>query len=145
MIKILCLGKLKEKYLKELVSDYEKRISKYHKIEIVELKDENDLTLEKEHILQHINNRDYVIVLDILGNHLDSVSFARKLESVFLESSNIVFVIGSSLGLHEDIKKRANYSLSFSEMTFPHGLFRGMILEQIYRAFKIINNESYHK
>ncbi len=145
MIKILCLGKLKEKYLKELVSDYEKRISKYHKIEIVELKDENDLTLEKEHILQHINNRDYVIALDISGNHLDSVSFARKLESVFLESSSIVFVIGSSLGLHEDIKKRANYSLSFSQMTFPHGLFRGMILEQIYRAFKIINNESYHK
>ena len=145
MIKILCLGRLKETYLKELVSDYLKRINKYHKIEIVELKDENDLEAEKNHLLNYITNRDYVITMDIEGNNLDSVSFANKLESVFIESSSIVFVIGSSLGLHEDIKKRANYSLSFSKMTFPHGLFRGILLEQIYRAFKIINNESYHK
>ena len=145
MIKILCLGRLKETYLKELVSDYLKRINKYHKIEIVELKDENDLEAEKNHLLNYITNRDYVITMDIEGNNLDSVSFANKLESVFIESSSIVFVIGSSLGLHEDIKKRANYSLSFSTMTFPHGLFRGILLEQIYRAFKIINNESYHK
>ena len=145
MIKILCLGKLKETYLKEVVSDYLKRINKYHKIEIIELKDENDLEVEKNHLLNYITNRDYVITMDIEGNCLDSVSFAKKLDSVFIESSSIVFVIGSSLGLHEDIKKRANYSLSFSRMTFPHGLFRGILLEQIYRAFKIINNESYHK
>lgn len=145
MIKILCLGKLKETYLKELIGDYTKRISKYHKIEIIELKDENDLELEKNHLCNFITNRDYVITMDIEGNHLDSVSFAKKLESIFMEASNIIFVIGSSLGLHEDIKKRANYSLSFSKMTFPHGLFRGILLEQIYRAFKIINNESYHK
>ena len=145
MIKILCLGKLKETYLKEMISDYLVRINKYHKTEIIELKDENNLEIEKNHLLNYITNRDYVITMDIEGNGLDSVSFAKKLESVFIESSNIVFVIGSSLGLHEDVKKRANYSLSFSKMTFPHGLFRGILLEQIYRAFKIINNESYHK
>lgn len=145
MIKIICLGKLKEKYLEELVNDYLKRISKYHKIEIIELKDENDLTKEAKNIIKYIDTKDYVISLDINGKSLNSVDFANLLNQTFIKYSNITFVIGSSFGLDESIKNRSNLLLSFSSMTFPHGLFRGLLLEQIYRAFKINNNESYHK
>ena len=145
MIKIICLGKIKEDYLNKMIDDYAKRISKYHKLEIVELKDTNDLAEEKEDILKHINNQDYVIALDIDGENIDSVSLAKKIDNTFLTNGTIDFIIGSSYGLHEDIKKRANYRLSFSKMTFPHGLFRAILLEQIYRSFKILNNESYHK
>ena len=145
MIKILCVGKIKENYLKDLINDYSKRISKYHKLEIIEVKAEDNLEKERDHLLPYLGNRDYVITLEILGNSLTSEEFAKKLDETFLVSSVITFVIGSSLGLHEDIKKRANYALSFSKLTFPHGLFRGVLLEQIYRAFKINNHESYHK
>lgn len=145
MIKIICLGKIKEDYLNKMIEDYQKRISKYHKIEIIELKDTNDLAAERDDILKHINNQDYVIALDIDGENLDSVALSKKIDSVFLTNGTIDFIIGSSYGLHEDIKKRANYRLSFSKMTFPHGLFRAMLLEQIYRSFKILNNEKYHK
>ena len=96
-------------------------------------------------ILKHINNQDYVIALDINGENLDSVSLAKKIDSTFLNYGTITFIIGSSFGLHEDVKRRANYKLSFSKLTFPHGLFRGILLEQIYRSFKILNNETYHK
>lgn len=145
MIKIICLGKIKEDYLNKLIEDYQKRISRYHKIEIIELKDENDLTIEKNNIEKYISNQDYVIALDIDGNNLDSVSLAKKIDETFLHHSTITFIIGSSEGLHQDIKNRANYRLSFSKLTFPHGLFRGVLLEQIYRSFKILNNETYHK
>ena len=145
MIKILCVGKIKENYLKEMIMDYEKRISKYHKIEIIEVKDEDNLEKEKEHLLSFISPRDYVITLEILGSVMSSEDLAKKIDELFLNYSTITFVIGSSLGLHDDVKKRANLALSFSKFTFPHGLFRGILLEQIYRSFKILNNESYHK
>ena len=145
MIKILCVGKIKENYLKEMIEDYEKRISKYHKIEIIEVKDEDHLEKERDHLLPFISPRDYVITLEILGKTMTSEELAKKIDELFLTHSTITFVIGSSLGLHEDVKKRANLALSFSKFTFPHGLFRGILLEQIYRSFKILNNESYHK
>lgn len=145
MIKIICLGKIKEKYLVDLIADYQKRISRYYKIQIIELKDYDNLEIEKENILKHLGNNDYIIALDINGEEQDSVSFAKKLDSIFLTNSTITFLIGSSYGLHEDLKKMANYRMSFSKLTFPHGLFRGILLEQIYRAFKILNNETYHK
>lgn len=145
MIKIICLGKIKEEYLKKLISDYQKRISRYHRIEIIELNDSNDLKKEANDILNHINNQEYVIALDIAGNTLSSIELAQKIDKTFLNHSTITFIIGSSYGLDESIKKRADYRLSFSQLTFPHGLFRGILLEQIYRSFKIINNESYHK
>lgn len=145
MIKIICLGKIKEEYLNKLIEDYKKRISRYHKLEIIELKDENDLLIEKNNIEKYIGNQDYVIALDINGTELDSVSLAKKIDETFLSHGTITFIIGSSYGLHEDIKARANFRLSFSRLTFPHGLFRGVLLEQIYRAFKILNNETYHK
>ncbi|MBE6146291.1 MAG: 23S rRNA (pseudouridine(1915)-N(3))-methyltransferase RlmH [Firmicutes bacterium] len=145
MIKIICMGKIKEDYLNKLIDDYKKRISRYHKIEIIELNDSNDLQKESVDILKHINNQDYVIALDIHGENLDSVELAKKIDSTFLNYGTITFIIGSSFGLHEDVKRRANYKLSFSKLTFPHGLFRGILLEQIYRSFKILNNETYHK
>ena len=145
MIKILCVGKIKENYLKEMIQDYEKRISKYHKIEIIEVKDEDNLEKERDHLLPFISNRDYVITLEILGKMMTSEELAKKIDEIYLTHPTITFVIGSSLGLHEDLKKRANLAVSFSKFTFPHGLFRGVLLEQIYRSFKILNNESYHK
>lgn len=145
MIKIICLGKIKEDYLNKMIEDYKKRISRYHKIEIIELNDSNDLLKESLDIKKHIGNQDYVIALDIDGENIDSVSLAKKIDTTFLSHSTITFIIGSSYGLHQDIKDRANYRLSFSKLTFPHGLFRGILLEQIYRSFKILNNETYHK
>ncbi len=145
MIKIICLGKIKEKYLNELINDYSKRINKYHKLEIIELNDENDLNLETNNILKKINNKEYVIALDIDGKKIDSQNFAKLINNTFINYSTITFIIGSSLGLSDKIKNIANYRLSFSSMTYPHGLFRGILLEQIYRAFKINNNETYHK
>lgn len=145
MIKIICLGKIKENYLKEFILDYEKRINKYHKLEIVELKDEDSLLKEEESILKHLNLKDYIVTLEIEGRKLNSLELATFLDKTFISNSNITFIIGSSLGLSKNIKEISNYSLSFSNMTFPHGLFRGLLLEQIYRAFKINNHETYHK
>ena len=145
MIKIICLGKLKEKYLTDLVNDYKKRIKKYHKIEIIELKDEEDLESEANNILKYIGKNDYIITLEIEGKEIDSVSFAKLIDETFITHSTITFIIGSSTGLSNRIKNRSNYKLSFSKLTSPHGLFRGILLEQIYRAFKINNNENYHK
>lgn len=145
MIKIICLGKLKEEYLKELVEDYLKRIQKYHKIELIELKDEENLECEAKNILKYIGNHDFVVTLEIEGKNYTSEEFANLMSSTFIKYSTITFIIGSSTGLHESIKKLSNLALSFSKLTFPHGLFRGILLEQIYRAFKINNHESYHK
>lgn len=144
MIKIICVGKVKERYLRDMIDDYTKRISKYYKIEIIELADSN-INKEKEELLRVINTKDYNIVMDIDGNNLSSKEFAEKIDKVFLVNSNITFIIGGSDGISNEIKELANYRLSFSRLTFPHQLFRGILLEQIYRAFKILNNESYHK
>ena len=144
MIKIICVGKLKEDYLKSGVSDYVKRISKYHKINVIEVSDSNIDNEEKE-IIKHIDSRDYVISLCIEGEMLSSLELSMKIDNIFIGYSTITFVIGGSYGISSRIKERSNMRLSFSKMTFPHGLFRIMLLEQIYRSFKINNNESYHK
>ena len=144
MIKIICVGKLKEKYLTDATLEYKKRISKYTNIEIIELKDSN-ITKEKEEILKHINKKEYIITLQIDGNMISSLDFAKKIDDIFLTNPDITFIIGGSDGLDEEIKKISNYKLSFSLLTFPHQLFRVMLLEQIYRCFKILNNETYHK
>ncbi len=144
MIKIICPGKIKEVYLREAIEDYKKRISKYHKIEIIEVED-STIDEEEKRILKHIDNKDYVITLEIKGNSLTSEEFADKIDKTFIGHSCICFVIGGSLGLSDEVKKRSNYRLSFSSFTFPHQLFRVILLEQIYRAFKILNNETYHK
>ena len=151
MIKIITVGYLKEQYLKDAIAEYLKRLRKYTNIEIVEVKDEGlvekekALKLEEEKILKYIQDKDYIITLEIEGKELDSVEFANKLDKIQLEYSNITFVIGGSYGLSNILKEKANYHLSFSRLTFPHQLFRVILLEQIYRAFKIINNEEYHK
>lgn len=144
MIKIICVGKVKEKYLQEAISDYMKRLSKYHKVDIIILEDSN-MAEEKIRILKHIDSKDYVITLDIEGKELSSLELADKLDKTFITNSSICFVIGGSYGLDREVKKRANFSLSFSKLTFPHQLFRVILLEQIYRSFKILNNETYHK
>ena len=148
MIKIICIGKLKEDYLKKAMEEYKKRITKYSKIEMIELEDEsngNILEKEKTKILKYINEKDYVITLEIDGSSIDSMELSKKIESIYLNYSNITFIIGGSYGLNDDIKKRSNYALSFSKLTFPHQLFRVMLLEQIYRSFKIMHHETYHK
>ena len=145
MIKIICIGKIKENYLQELINDYKTRISKYHKIEIIELKD-NNINDESNDIIKHINTKDYNICLDIKGDKINSVELATLINDTFTNySSNITFIIGGSNGVNDEVKRLVNKRVSFSDMTFPHGLFRGILLEQIYRSFKIINNESYHK
>ncbi len=144
MIKIVCVGKIKEKYLRDAISDYEKRISKYHKINIIEVEDSN-MKEESIRILKNIKKDDFVITLEINGNVISSMEFANKIDKLFITNSNITFVIGGSDGIDDIVKERSNYSLSFSTFTFPHQLFRVILLEQIYRCFKILNNETYHK
>lgn len=145
MIKLICIGKLKENYLKELIDDYLKRINNYHKIEIIELKDSNKEE-ESKLILKNIEKKDYVISLDIKGKKFNSVKFKEKIENLFINGySDIAFIIGGSEGLDKIVLEISNEIISFSDFTFPHGLFRGILLEQIYRVFKIMNNETYHK
>lgn len=145
MINIICIGKIKEKYLVDLINDYKKRIEKYHKINIIELKESQNIEIEAEPILKNIHERDYVIACCIEGKRMNSLELEHTISGAFLESGTIDFIIGSSCGLSEKVKNRANLLLSFSDFTIPHGLFRGLLLEQIYRSFKIKNNESYHK
>lgn len=145
MINIICLGKIKENYIKEMINDYTKRINKYHKINIIELKEEISLEKETESIMKYIHQQDYIIALAIEGNELDSISFANHINDTFNHFGTIDFIIGESDGLSDTIKNKANYLLSFSKMTFPHGLFRPILLEQIYRSFKINNHEKYNK
>ncbi len=145
MIKIICVGKIKEEYLKELINDYKNRINKYHKIEIIELKDNEDIKKEKDEILNVMNNNDFNIALCINGKSYNSVDFANHLANLFISNSNITFIIGGSNGLSEEVLSLCKEKISFSTLTFPHGLFRGILLEQLYRSFKINNNERYHK
>ncbi len=150
MIKILCIGKLKESFWKDAIKEYEKRLTKYTKLELLELEEEKmdsiqALAKERDRILKHIKEDDYVITLEIEGTEVTSEELSKKLEELEMKYRKITFVIGSSHGLHEDIKRRSNYALSFSKMTFPHQLFRVILLEQIYRAYKIKNHENYHK
>ena len=150
MIKIITVGKLKEQYFKDACNEYLKRLSKYTKIDLIEVPDENyDITKtldkEKENIIKHISDKDYIITLEIEGKELSSIELSKKINDTLISNSDITFIIGGSYGLHEDIKKLSNYSLSFSKMTFPHQLFRIMLLEQIYRSYKILKNETYHK
>ncbi len=145
MIKIICVGKIKEKYLTDLINDYKTRITKYQKIEIIELKD-NNIESESNEILNHLNNKDYNILMDIHGKKINSVDLSNLIDSKFTTGYNtITFIIGGSNGVNELVRENVQMLLSFSDMTFPHGLFRGILLEQIYRSFKILNNESYHK
>ena len=145
MIRIICVGKLKEKYLTDFIDDYKTRLSKYTKIEIIELKDSN-INKESEEILKTINDKDYNIMMDINGKKLDSIGFSKLIDKTFSEGyGTITFIIGASNGVTDEVKNKCNYRLSFSDMTFPHGVFRCILLEQIYRSFKILNNESYHK
>jgi 23S rRNA (pseudouridine1915-N3)-methyltransferase len=150
MIKIICIGKIKENYLKDAIKEYKKRISKYTNIEIIELDDYNydvkkTLLTEYNNIIKVLNTSDYNILLDINGNELDSLSFAKKINDTLTINSNITFIIGGSYGVLDELRDKVNYRLSFSKMTFPHQLFRVLLLEQIYRAYKINNNEEYHK
>lgn len=145
MIKIICAGKIKEKYLNELISDYQTRINKYHKIEIIEVKDSSDYREEVNNYLKVINSKDYNIALTIDGTMFDSEKFASHINNLFNYNGTITFIIGPSTGLDKQIIALTKEQISFSSLTFPHGLFRGILLEQIYRAFKINNNETYHK
>lgn len=151
MIKIISVGSIKEKYLKDAIEEYTKRLKKYTNIEIIEVKDEGlveeskAIFLEGEKIKKHISPKDYIITLEIEGKELTSLEFSNKIDQILIENSNIAFIIGGSYGLSEEIKQKAKFHLSFSKMTFPHQMFRIMLLEQIYRAYKIINNERYHK
>ena len=151
MIKIITVGQIKEDYLKEAIEEYQKRIQKYTSLEINEIKDEGFVEeekakkLEAEKIEKYIHEKDYLITLEIEGKEYTSLEFAEKLRNIQIETSNITFIIGGSYGLADSIKQKAKMHLSFSKMTFPHQLFRVILLEQIYRAYKINNNESYHK
>lgn len=157
-ITIIAVGKLKEKYLKLAIDEYVKRLGRYCKVNILELPDEKtpDNASEKEEllikeregklILSKIKERSYVIALDLNGKQLSSEEFARFIHINGVQgNSNIVLVIGGSLGLSIDVLNRADYKLCFSKMTFPHQLFRVMLLEQVYRGFRIVNGEPYHK
>lgn len=144
MIKIIVVGKLKENYLKDALKEYMKRLSKYSKINLIEVSD-SDIDEEALSIIKNINDKDYVITLDIKGKELSSLELASKLDEWLINNSNLCFIVGGSDGLGSLIKDRSNYSISFSKLTFPHQLFRIMLLEQLYRAFKINHNETYHK
>ena len=151
MIKLITVGTIKEKYLKDAIEEYTKRIKKYTNIELIEVKDEGlveeskAISLEAEKIKKHLSPRDYIVTMEIEGKQLTSEEFSEKLNQIQIENSNIVFIIGGSYGLSQEIKNMSKLHLSFSKMTFPHQLFRVLLLEQIYRSYKILNNESYHK
>lgn len=148
-MKIICVGKVKERFFVDAINEYSKRISKYTKLEIIEIPDEANESIamkkEGEKILSKIKDNDYVVTLEIEGNSLTSLEFAKKIDNNFNSNKNLTFVIGGSYGLDELVKSRSDYKLSFSKFTFPHQLFRVILLEQIYRAYKINHNENYHK
>ena len=146
MIKIICFGKLKENYLINAVNDYFERINKYHKISILELKYSENIFDEEKELLKIIqNDKSYKILLDIKGEEVSSIEFSTLINDKLTHFSSITFIIGSSNGVSENIKNFVNQRISFGKITMPHGLFRAVLLEQIYRSFKILNNESYHK
>lgn len=146
MIKIICFGKLKENYLVNAVNDYFERVNKYHKLSIIELKDSENIFDEEKELLKIIqNDKSYKILLDIKGEEVSSIEFSTLINDKLTHFSSITFIIGSSNGVSENIKNFINQKISFGKITMPHGLFRAVLLEQIYRSFKILNNESYHK
>lgn len=146
MIKIICFGKLKENYLVNSVNDYFERVNKYHKLSIIELKDSDNIIDEEKELLKIIqNDKSYKILLDIKGEEVSSIEFSTLINDKLTHFSSITFIIGSSNGVSENIKNFMNQKISFGKITMPHGLFRAVLLEQIYRSFKILNNESYHK
>ena len=157
-ITVIAVGKIKEKYLKDALAEYSKRLSRYCKLEIIEVADEKtpdqaseaaeDLIRAKEgeRILKHIRDDMFVITLEIGGKMLTSEEFADKIETLGVQGkSSIAFVIGGSIGLGKEVLKRSDFALSFSKMTFPHQLMRVVLLEQVYRGYRIINGEPYHK
>ena len=157
-INIICVGKIKEAFFKDSINEYSKRLNKYCSLSITELQDEKipNNPSEKEiiiikdkegqNILNNIKKDSYIICMDLKGKQFTSEEFSTKIEDISLnKSSTITFIIGGSLGISENVLKFSNELISFSKMTFPHQLFRVILLEQIYRAFKIINNETYHK
>lgn len=157
-ITLITVGKIKEKYLKDAIAEYSKRLSKYCKLEIIEVADEKTpdqasenveqqiRKKEGERILRYVKEDAYVITLEIGGTMLDSVAFAKKIETLGVQGkSHIIFIIGGSIGLGEDVLKRSDYGLSFSKMTFPHQLMRVIVLEQVYRSYRIIEGAPYHK
>lgn len=157
-IKIIAVGKIKEKYIKEGIREFSKRISRYSKLEILEVKDEkapeglskkdmeNIKVKEGKKILSKLPQKSYVIALDIKGRQINSEQLSKKIENLMVSGVNdITFIIGGSLGLSEEVIEIADLKLSFSKMTFPHQLMRIILLEQIYRSFRIIKNEPYHK
>lgn len=159
LIKIICVGKIKEKFYKDAIAEYEKRMTSYNKVEIIEVADEKSpetlsekeidqvKIAEGERILSKIKDDSFVVTLEIAGKALDSIKFARLIQDEMLDGfgRDMVFVIGGSNGLGENILKRSNYRLSFGKMTYPHQLMRVILMEQIYRAYRIINKEPYHK
>lgn len=157
-ITILTVGKIKEKFYRDAIAEYSKRLSRYIKLDIIEVADEQTpdkagealeeqiKQKEAQRILKNIKPDSYVITLEINGKKYDSVEFANKIDKLGVSgSSHITFVIGGSLGLYKEVSARANEKISFSDMTFPHQLMRVILLEQIYRAYRIINKEPYHK
>lgn len=155
-INIICVGKIKETYLKDAIAEYSKRLSKYCKLDIIEIPDEpipnslndkvstNIKNIEGTKILGYINNS-YTISLDLKGKQYSSEDFSKKLENLKLSNSTISFIIGGSLGLSEKVIHNSNELICFSKMTFPHQLIRVFLLEQLFRGFKISNNETYHR
>lgn len=157
-ITVITVGKIKEKYLRDAIAEYSKRLSRYCKLEIIETPDEKTpdqaseteeekiRAKEGERLLKHIKDDMYVITLEIGGKMLSSEEFARKMETLGVQGkSSIAFVIGGSIGLGKEVLKRSDYALSFSKMTFPHQLMRVILLEQVYRGYRIMNGEPYHK
>ena len=156
-INIVCVGKIKEKFFRDAIEEYSKRLSRFCSLTITEVTDEKipeksnenieEAIKQKEgiNILNHIKKDSYVIALELKGTELDSVQFSQEIEKISNLNSNITFVIGGSLGLSKDVLNRSNKQVCFSKMTFPHQLIRIFLVEQIYRAFKIANNETYHK
>ncbi len=157
-LRVICVGRLKEKFYTDAVNEFKKRLSRFAEVEIVELADEkapeklSDAELEQiklaegRRILAKLADGETVVALDIRGVQLSSTELAEKLKSLMLEGkSRIAFIIGGSNGLSGEVLSRADLKLSFSKMTFSHQIFRIMLMEQLYRAFKIINNEPYHK
>ena len=154
-ITVISVGEIKEKYLNDAINEYKTRLSKWANVKIIELKEEKlpknysakdiELVIEKEgeRILENIKG--YMVLMDINGSMLDSVGLANKISDIQNSSSTINFVIGGSYGTSAKVKARADFKLSFSKMTFPHQLFRVMLFEQVYRAFTILNNVTYHK
>lgn len=159
LIKIVAVGKIKEKFYKDAIGEYEKRMKAYNKVEIVEVADEkapetlSDKEIEMvkdsegERILSKIKDESFVVTLEIKGKDLDSIKFAKLIQNEMLDGfgRDLVFVIGGSNGLGKKVLKRSNYRLSFGKMTYPHQLMRVILMEQIYRAYRIINKEPYHK